>query len=304
MITFGGMRGGVSALQFADDSSLVLMTGSCGNYDVFELVRGKRRRVWAANGQMWFDTILQTYVDGALISRDHQIMRLDFVPPSITPIEIVGLADRRPLFFSSQISSEIYYCCGQQFGLVNVATQQAHCRGDFPASPDYGTCICVPGFESSVIVFSQFGKRHADRFGPAFPPRLRILRSSDGSILSECGPLQANVYCVAASADGHRVAAGVGRSLVVFDADTGSARSSRQFSNRLFTQLEFTSGDRQILCTQGDTTVHVFDSESCELLHTLDLGIGKVRQLIISADRSMAAAAGSSGKVAIWDLDP
>jgi hypothetical protein len=100
----------------------------------------------------------------------------------------------------------------------------------------------------------------------------------------------------------NRVVATAGGRLVVFDCDAGTAAEFPGRGRRMFKPAAAHPAGRLVLAVNNSPEVFVFDPHAVTLTARLDPGVGPLRAVAVSPCGLLAAAAGSRGRVAVWDV--
>jgi WD40 repeat protein len=119
-----------------------------------------------------------------------------------------------------------------------------------------------------------------------------------------------NVYCVAQSPDGKRLASGDDQGDVkLWDAATGEALSTLATGYKPVLHLSYSPDGRSLaVCGLSDPVVRLYDAESGRLLQTLAGHSGAFVHRVIfgppdaGGKAALAATCGSDGTVRVWDL--
>jgi WD40 repeat protein len=77
----------------------------------------------------------------------------------------------------------------------------------------------------------------------------------------------------------------------------------RNDGKKHFTAAAFHPSGNHLLVTSNDATVKLYDVRSWAVARTFTWDIGRMRSVTFSADGTLAAAGGDSGKVVVWDVD-
>ena len=103
--------------------------------------------------------------------------------------------------------------------------------------------------------------------------------------------------------DGRTLALLRDKSLVLLDVATRQIRATLAAEGRRINAVAFTPDSRLTLTGNQDGTVAVWDTLSGDPRGRFEWDIGPVQALVVSADGMLAAAAGRSGRIVVWDVD-
>ncbi|MBX7102642.1 MAG: WD40 repeat domain-containing protein [Gemmataceae bacterium] len=302
MITFGTMRGGISNLMFSRDGSQLFMTGSGRRvFEAFDLASGKRVSLWAGErGRYgsWFE-LLAVRQDFVLLAQDGRIIQFRFaeqVSERWPPLDYDG----RPQYCATAGGDVILCRAGDRFARIGPDSGTVSWSPPASQPVQFGWIDTSPAGDL-VCVRTWVGIAH----GVDNPEnRVRVYRSDTADLVFDSGRLPAMPYAVAVSWDSARLAAAVGQSIFIFHIADGSRVRHRSGDRKSFSGIQFVSGDRHLLRFRTNSIIQTIDVGTGEVVSELEPGIGRIHHLIVSPDRTMAAASGSRNKVAIWDLEP
>jgi WD40 repeat protein len=116
-------------------------------------------------------------------------------------------------------------------------------------------------------------------------------------------PRSPHAESLAFSPDGKLLAGIYGPDLIVWDVANKRLLTRRQISDRHFKSLAFTPDGHRLLTASREVSVRVWDVARWQPFLTYRWEIGNVWCVAVSADGTLAAAGGSTGKVVVWDLD-
>ncbi len=83
----------------------------------------------------------------------------------------------------------------------------------------------------------------------------------------------------------------------------GKPRAVRNDSRRHFTAAAFHPSGRYLFTTSNDTTVLVWDTATWQHVTRFIWNIGRLRNVAVSPDGALAAAASDKGQIVVWDVD-
>ena len=108
---------------------------------------------------------------------------------------------------------------------------------------------------------------------------------------------------LAFSPDGKLLAGIYEAALIVWDVSNRTEVARRQPSRKHFKGLAFAADGKRVLTASNEQVVQVWAAPNWEEVTGYAWKIGKLGCVAVSADGTLAAAGGSSGKVVVWDLD-
>jgi hypothetical protein len=132
--------------------------------------------------------------------------------------------------------------------------------------------------------------------------------------LMKAAPLRhpGEVYCLAVSADGHRLLTGgsgeggqgglAGCTIRLWDLDTGKELRAFEWHTDVVSAVAFLPGDRKFLSSAWDGTIRLWDAEGQEEPRLFERPGATVRCLAVSPDGSRAASGNADGDVRLWDV--
>lgn len=74
-------------------------------------------------------------------------------------------------------------------------------------------------------------------------------------------------------------------------------------SRSLFTAVAFHPSGKYLAATSNDKSVKLYDTTTWQLAKSYTWAVGKLRAVAFSPDGTLAAVAGDTGKVIVWDVD-
>lgn len=91
--------------------------------------------------------------------------------------------------------------------------------------------------------------------------------------------------------------------MIVWGVASSQILKRRVISDKHFKSLAFTKDGNRLLTASREAVVRVWDTGSWQPCLTYQWDIGNVWCVGVSADCTVAAAGGSTGKVVVWDLE-
>lgn len=108
---------------------------------------------------------------------------------------------------------------------------------------------------------------------------------------------------LAFSPDGKLLAGVYGPALVVWDVAARKEVARHQPSKKHFKGVAFTADSTRLLTASNEAVIQVWAAPTWEETTAYAWKIGKLGCVAVSADGTLAAAGGSTGKVVVWDLE-
>lgn len=166
-------------------------------------------------------------------------------------------------------------------------------------------------FPTGPLAFSPDGSILATLFGVLNTKGDRyesvvILRdAATGDELGRLTPAKNTLHAtrLAFSPDGKLLAGIYGPDLIVWDVAARKEVARQQPSKKHFKGLAFTPDGSRLLTASNDESIRVWAAPNWVEATGYAWEIGKLGCVAVSADGTLAAAGGSTGKVVIWDLD-
>jgi WD40 repeat protein len=115
--------------------------------------------------------------------------------------------------------------------------------------------------------------------------------------------LSSGAFALAFAPDGETVAYTAGRALFVWNVARQSQTHHRELGTKHFMDAAFAPNGRSLFTVSKEGAVRVWDAETFDCARSYEWEIGPLRAVAVSPDGARAAAAGSSGRVVVWDLD-
>jgi WD40 repeat protein len=163
--------------------------------------------------------------------------------------------------------------------------------GPIAFSPD-GSCIAA-----SFGVSNELTGRH-ERV-------ILLLDRQSGVEIGRLRPVEKvpHLTRLAFAPDGHLLAGLCVLGFVLWDVSSGREVGRGQVAKKRFKGFAFTPDGSRLLTASDDAYLRVWTAPTWEQTTTYAWKIGKLGCVAVSADGTVAAAAGSTGKVVVWDLD-
>lgn len=133
-----------------------------------------------------------------------------------------------------------------------------------------------------------------------------VLRNGDtGEVRSSLWPSVTTPRAtrLAFSPDGKLLASIHGPTLVLWDMVTRREYGRGRVAKKPFMGVTFTTDGSRMLTASNDTYLRVWTAPTWDQTTIYGWDAGKLGCVAVSADGTLAAAGGSTGKVVVWDLD-
>jgi WD40 repeat protein len=299
MLTWQAHKAAVHALAFTTDGSRLLTSGGDGRVRLWDVRTQSAVRGWR------YDTSGEVALSGdgrfVLLAGDGTVTLYAVDDPSpvgsyqsdgggvaFSPDDgsfLMHGDERNPLFSCAIVDDELVP--GETWAHPNGVTF----TGPFAYSPDGATvavmCCDRDNFgtlTSSVLVFThsvtgaEVGRLRLGRV-PAYPSRLAF--SPDGNLLAGmCGP-----------------------AFLMWDVPSRTEYGRGRVRGKRFEGLAFTPDGSRLLTASGDQFLREWTAPTWEQTTIYTWDSGKLGCVAVSADGTVAAAGGSTGKVVVWDLE-
>jgi WD40 repeat protein len=170
---------------------------------------------------------------------------------------------------------------------------------------DYSDCIAGPlAFHPSGTTLATGGFMLAD-LGPRLDKAVVFRNADTGEQLARLCPSRSTSppSRLAFSPDGKLLAGIYGPSLILWDVASRVEVVRHQPSRKLFNGLAFTPDGTRLLTASNDESIRVWVAATWAETTAYAWKVGKLGCVAVSADGTLAAAGGSTGKVVVWDLD-
>ena len=116
-------------------------------------------------------------------------------------------------------------------------------------------------------------------------------------------PRSPHAESLAFSPDGKLLAGIYGPDLIVWDVAARKEVARHQPSKKHFKGLAFTPDGTRLLTASNEESIRVWVAPTWAEATGYAWKVGKLGCVAVSADGTLAAAGGSTGKVVVWDLD-
>jgi WD40 repeat protein len=150
-----------------------------------------------------------------------------------------------------------------------------------------------------AILATVHGELVPDRYIPAI--HLRDSTSGEAQTVLRCR--DRHPEALAFSPNGRNLVSLHGPTIRVWDIANGENIVTHKVGTKFFQSLAFSPDGRWLLTVSNDTMVRCWDTKSWSEREGYAWKIGKLLDVAFSPDGLTAAAAGSSGKIVIWDVD-
>lgn len=198
-------------------------------------------------------------------------------------------------------------------------------------SPDGRFVVRHGGFECQLFRSAVEGEDpgrwggppagRSQSYGPlVFSPDGRLLATADeggsGSLIAlrdgDTGEVRSSLWPsvttpratrLAFSPDGKLLASIHGPTLVLWDMVTRREYGRGRVAKKPFMGVTFTTDGSRMLTASNDTHLRVWTAPTWDQTTIYGWDAGKLGCVAVSADGTLAAAGGSTGKVVVWDLD-
>lgn len=172
----------------------------------------------------------------------------------------------------------------------------------FPNRRAYAQFAAASGFAPSGKVFVALdGYRVWSEPGPRMV-RARALNAKDGKLIAEAEVPQTTRPALAFAPDGKHFVTFEPTKLVLRDLKTLEPVAEVKCGRAKPFAAAFHPGGKWLAVAVG-TTVKFFDCATWKEVRQLDWKVGKVTCVTFSSDGTLAAVAGDSGKIVVWDVD-
>lgn len=177
-------------------------------------------------------------------------------------------------------------------------------------SGGWGGIRTTESFPTGPLAFSPDGSILATLFGIISAKRDRfesiiILRNAGtGDELGRLTPAKNSAHAtrLAFSPDGNLLAGIYGPDLIVWDVAARKEVVRHKPGSKHFKGLAFTVDGSRLLTASNDESIRVWAAPNWVEATGYAWKIGKLGCVAVSADGTVAAAGGSTGKVVVWDL--
>lgn len=142
--------------------------------------------------------------------------------------------------------------------------------------------------------------------GPQLGPAVFLRASATGQQVARLTPDPGRTpppARLAFSPDGKVLAGVCGVSVVLWDVDAREQIARRKPNGKLVNALAFTPDGQRLLTAGNDESIRVWVAPTWAEATGYAWKVGKLGCVAVSADGTLAAAGGSTGKVVVWDLD-
>jgi WD40 repeat protein len=296
MILLEGRKQDVDALVFSPDGKLLAVGGSASHVQLWDLETRTARRVLGPKGEHRAVAFLPG--GGIMTATSENAIRFEALTPSGLPRREVTPGGTYPggsTYIHAVLApaGDSLVVCGQRlytplltcFDLEDMTNRWTRTGRDVGEQP-FRLCPCPDG-----------------RLAVATSHRTYLIDPGTGSKVEEMGGHMDFVPAVTVSRDGTLLACAAGMDLALYRLDTAARTASTRVPGRKqFTDVAFHPTGRWLLASSNDQTVRVYDLSLKEVT-TFDWEVGPVRRVAFSPDGMQAAAAGKTGKVALWDFD-
>jgi WD40 repeat protein len=161
------------------------------------------------------------------------------------------------------------------------------------------------------IAFSPDGSFLAASFGVTndlngrYERAILLLDRKSGKEIGRLRPVEKlpQLTRLAFSPDGQLLAGIYGPALVVWDVAARKEVARHQPAKKHFNGVAFTADGSRLLTASNEQVVQVWAAPTWGEATAYAWKIGKLGCVAVSADGTLAAAGGSTGKVVVWDLD-
>jgi WD40 repeat protein len=300
MLTWKAHAGPVYDLAFTPDGRHVVTSGVDEAVRLWEVGTRTPVREWPGS-KFWCP--LAVSPDGRFIGRGGFGVRLWSTDSAAAIVDDQRVTES--VAFSSD--GEVFTAHGNSGGPL--------CRWTVPGgkglSGGWGGTRTAESFPTGPLAYSPDGSLLATLFGVHNESARRydavvILWNPDtGDELGRLRPAKHSAHAtrLAFSPDGSRLAGIYEATLIVWDVAARKEMARHQPTKKHFKGLAFTPDGKRLLTASNEQVVQVWAAPTWGEVTGYAWKVGKLGCVAVSADGTLAAAGGSSGKVVVWDLD-